>query len=116
MTPTLKAGDTLLVSWQHWFLPRILNSLDPPSPRLYEKWPEKCRSREFTEPTDAQEPDGTGDCYGIIWQLLMTRPRMRPGVCLRAGEQPPRTATLALALARTLVCVRAGGQARVGTI
>ena len=72
--PTLKPGDTMLVAWQHWFMPRMIAALDPPTPVLINKFPPACPSEEWVEPEYAKEEDGTGDCYGVIWQLALSRP------------------------------------------
>jgi len=74
MIPTLEPRDQLLVSWQHWFLPRMIAALYPPSPRMLRNFPEACNTSEWTEPQYAREGSG-GDCYDIMWQLMLVRPK-----------------------------------------
>ena len=74
LVPTLKAGDQLLVSWQHWFIPKMIQALYPPTPKWLERFPKSCNTTEYLEPGYTRE--GTdGDCYDIIWQLVLTRPK-----------------------------------------
>ena len=39
---SLVAGDTMLVAWQHWFIPALIATLDPPSPLLMQRFPKSC--------------------------------------------------------------------------
>jgi len=71
----LTAGETLLVVWQHWFLPFLINALDLPHGGMkLTDFPDHCPSRHWNEPNYTRGPDGKGDCYGIMWQVALHRP------------------------------------------
>ena len=72
LLPTLIAGQTLLVSWQHWFLPRIIQALDVPTPFLLKGFPGACNTTEWYEPDYTRQTNG-GDCYDIVWQVVFER-------------------------------------------
>lgn len=72
--PTLVPGDQLLVSWQHWFLPRMIEVLNPPTPWWLRGFPKACNTSEWREPSYTRQ-GSDGDCYDIIWQLVLTRPK-----------------------------------------
>ena len=72
---TLAGGDTLLVSWQHWFLPRMIAALQPPEPQLLQQYPRSCPDTDWEEPAYTRGDLGDGDCYGVVWQLTVARPR-----------------------------------------
>ena len=74
LVPTLKHGDQLLVSWQHWFIPKMMAALYPPTPQLLHGFPKSCNTTEYTEPSYTRG-GSDGDCYDIIWQLVLTRPK-----------------------------------------
>ena len=77
LVPTLKPRDQLLVSWQHYFLPRMMKALYPPSPIMFKGFPNACPTTEWVEPEYTRETNG-GDCYDIIWQMILTRPKDTP--------------------------------------
>merc|ERR1719231_144275 len=77
LVPSLKPGDQLLISWQHWFMPKMIAALNPPTPTLLNKFPEACATSEWTEPEYTRETNG-GDCYDVMWQLVLVRPRDAP--------------------------------------
>jgi len=64
----MKHGQTLFVAWQHKWIARLAESLDPGglAPREY---PEKCGYAEYDEPDRVQG----GYCYDVIWQLALYR-------------------------------------------
>lgn len=74
VVPTLKPRDTLLVSWQHFFLPRMMKAMYPPSPIYLRGFPDACPTTEWVEPQYTRETNG-GDCYDIVWQMVLTRPK-----------------------------------------
>ena len=77
LVPSLQPGDQLLVSWQHWFMPKIIAALYPPTPWLLRGFPSTCHTDLYEEPQYTRETNG-GDCYDIVWQVVLTRPKARP--------------------------------------
>mmetsp|Transcript_18987 Transcript_18987/g.48585 ORF Transcript_18987/g.48585 Transcript_18987/m.48585 type:complete len:319 (-) Transcript_18987:402-1358(-) len=88
LLPTLKPGDQLLVSWQHWFIPKMIAALYPPTPHWLNSFPKACNTSEWVEPAYTRG-GSDGDCYDIMWQLVLTRPR-------GAVDAPWQTVTLNL--------------------
>merc|ERR1712137_1124697 len=63
----IRSRDTLLVAWQHWFIPHLAAAIDPRklAPRHF---PTTCN------PSQWEEPEYThGACYDIIWQFMLYR-------------------------------------------
>ena len=56
-------------------MPRMIDAFKPPTPRLLSKFPPTCPGREWEEPEYTKEEDGEGDCYDVVWQLTLTRPK-----------------------------------------
>ena len=68
---SIPSGGTLLLSWQHWFIPIIARSLETTSTGLAPPlWPDKCDYSEWEEPTYT-----SGACYDAIWQIILFRER-----------------------------------------
>lgn len=67
----MHAGETLLVAWQHWFLTFLVTALgfEGLVPVAY---PRSCNYTEWTEPAYAMDEE-EGDCYDVIWQLVLFR-------------------------------------------
>jgi len=66
---SLPAGGTLLLSWQHWFIPLIARSFETGAKGLAPQlWPSSCDYSEWTEPTYTNDA-----CYDAIWQIVLYR-------------------------------------------
>ena len=78
----LAPGETLLVAWQHDFIPMLVNSLRPPAPTLIETFPLQCNNSHYQEPAYTLNDPG-GSCYDILWQVVLQRPQSRPGETAR---------------------------------
>lgn len=68
----LKAGETLFVAWQHWFLTLLVGALGFEG-LLPTQFPHSCPYPQWTEPEYALDED-EGDCYDVIWQIVLFRP------------------------------------------
>lgn len=55
----------------------MIAALYPPTPRLLKGFPEACNTTEWAEPEYTRETNG-GDCYDVVWQLVLTRPKAMP--------------------------------------
>jgi hypothetical protein len=74
----LRAGGTLVIAWQHEELPGVIHAFAKKL-RLhhaFREWPSTCDAAEWAEPSDLK---GYGQCYDLVWQLIMRR---RPGETL----------------------------------
>ena len=85
----LTPGETLLVAWQHDYIPMLVNSLRPPAPKLIESFPLQCNSSHYEEPAYTLDDPG-GYCYDLIWQVVLQRPQPRP------GQEPKRWKAVSL--------------------
>jgi len=67
----MRAGETLFVAWQHWFLTFLVTALgfEGLVPTSY---PRSCKYEQWTEPAYAMDEE-EGDCYDVIWQLVLFR-------------------------------------------
>ena len=74
----LLPGETLLIAWQHDFIPMLVNSLRPPAPKLLTTFPLQCNSSHYREPAYTLS-DPSGSCYDVLWQVVLQRPQPRPG-------------------------------------
>ena len=74
----LRPGETLLVAWQHDFIPSLVNSLRPPAPTLIRAFPMQCNSSHYEEPAYTLDDPG-GYCYDIVWQVVLQRPQPQRG-------------------------------------
>lgn len=63
----LKAGETLLVAWQHWFIPKLIEAIDPRelAPRHF---PKSCNFSQWEEPAYTNDA-----CYDEVWQMMLYR-------------------------------------------
>ena len=55
----------------------MMKALYPPSPIMFKGFPNACPTTEWVEPEYTRETNG-GDCYDIIWQMILTRPKDTP--------------------------------------
>ena len=78
----LSPGETLLVAWQHDYIPMLVNSLRPPAPTLFKTFPLQCNSSHYQEPYYTLNDPG-GSCYDILWQVVLQRPQPRLGEAAR---------------------------------
>ena len=70
---SLAPGETLLVAWQHDFVPSLVNALSPPIPTHLELFPSQCSLSYWEEP-EYTRADGYGSyCYDVIWQVVLQR-------------------------------------------
>ena len=69
----LQPGETLLVAWQHDYIPELVNALHPPAPKILETFPSECNSTHFQEPAYTLNDPG-GSCYDVLWQVVLQRP------------------------------------------
>ena len=81
----LRAGETLFVAWQHWFLTFMANALglDGLVPSTY---PTSCNYSQWTEPEYASDST-EGNCYDVLWQLVLFRERSDESWRAEAFEQ-----------------------------
>lgn len=67
----MRAGETLLVAWQHWFLTFMVEALGFEG-LIPTSYPRSCNYSQWTEPAYAMDKE-EGDCYDVIWQLVLFR-------------------------------------------
>ena len=68
----LRAGETLFVAWQHWFLTLLVGAFGFEG-LLPTSFPHSCAYPQWKEPAYALDPE-EGDCYDVIWQIVLFRP------------------------------------------
>ena len=92
LLPSLKPHDTLLIVWQHWFMPRMIAALQPPTPTVIPKFPQNCPGIEWKEPDYAQEADVSD---GLLLERAAPIPtasaRMRETHIVRSSARARRT-------------------------
>ena len=69
----MRAGKTLFVAWQHWFLSFLVTELGFEG-LVPTSFPRSCNYTQWTEPAYAMDPE-EGDCNDVIWQVVLFRER-----------------------------------------
>ena len=72
----LTPGETLLVAWQHDFVPSLVSLLRPPTPVVVDTFPFECNLSYYQEPEYTRSTlPGASSCYDVIWQVMLQRPK-----------------------------------------
>jgi len=67
----IEPGSTILVSWQHKKISRLVALFDPGG-LAPDRWPYECNFTQWSEPSYTTE-DAVDNCYDLVWQLVLWR-------------------------------------------
>eukprot|EP00960_Hanusia_phi_P018449 544011-Hanusia_phi.AAC.3 len=66
MVHSAGCGDTILVAWEHFTIPHLVQALGVPNDDYFSEWPASCNSLHFQEP---KQLETDSSCYDLIWQI-----------------------------------------------
>ncbi|EKX53722.1 hypothetical protein GUITHDRAFT_100692 [Guillardia theta CCMP2712] len=93
-------GDTILVAWEHFTIPLLVQALGVPEDPYFSQWPKTCNSLYFQEP---RHLEADSSCYDLIWRISLD--------LRNSSDGPSRTASRVTEFHQGRRRVSAGGRA-----